>query len=78
MLIENPSKKGLRKLFPMDLRRKGTQAIASLSKDQNVEQIARNNQKIQSKERNQTFFYPKDKGLFIIIFPTSIWLRIGE
>lgn len=75
MLIENPSKKGFRKLFPMDLRRK---AIASLSKDQNVEQIARNNQKIQSKERNQTFFYPKDKGLFIIIFPTSIWLRIGE
>lgn len=71
-------KKGFREIFPADLRRKGTQGIASLSKDQNVGQTARNNQKLQSKERNGTFFSPKDKGLFIIIFPTSIWFRIGE
>lgn len=48
--------KACRQTFLVDLRRKGARRTASLSKDQNVGQTARNHQRLQSRERNQTFF----------------------
>ena len=41
-------------------------------------QTVRSNQELQSDERNQIFFSSADKGLVIIVFPTSIWFRIEE
>lgn len=49
--------KAFRQTFLVDLIRKGARRIPSLSKDQNVGQTARNHQRLQSRERNQTFFF---------------------
>lgn len=51
--------KAFRQTFLVDLRRKGARRTPSLSKDQNVGQTARIHQRLQSRERNQTFFLLK-------------------
>lgn len=47
--------KAFRQTFLVDLRMEGAPRTASLSKDQNVGQTARNHQRLQSRERNQAF-----------------------